>query len=720
MIATSLRRLFDVCISAVLICLLALVLGSRGAEAGLPMVNEVSKQPLMVQVDRLMRALAFVGHPISDADRAQIEAAAQEPDAVAILKIQEVLDRHTLVGVEIDPIRKVTVVPASATAENLVKNGWTTFLVKVHNPTSITDTIDVDSPEAAMPYDFSRMQVERSVYEDQSTDVFLEKHFHTGTTWGTWGGGYPYKEPPQPEQGDLWPPHGDLSFVPTKDRWAAVSLFQEATLSKNLSGLPLEYLVLQIYSRDEGSRSMTLSFNVGSLRSSATEPATGHVAPEPAPRQDVRVYIPGNPGFRGETTLNFTIQRAVPVTLQILDENGTPTGARFTIRDKLGRVYPYRSKRYVPDLFFQNHIYRDNGETVELPPGEYTVDVARGPQYLKQQRVITVRADQPSTERFELKRWINPRALGFVSLDKHVHTAGCLHYNDPTYGIEPKDMLRYAVGEDLDIADILIWGPNWYFQKAKYFTGHPDPVSTANNVVTHNIEVSQFPSSAGGHTDGHGMKDIDYPGTKRIMEWPSYTLPVLKWMKSQGALAGYTHGGFGLDVQTTQLPNYITPPMDSVGANEYIMTVTLGVVDTIGVGNTNFISELNIWYHTLNAGFRTQIAGETDWPCINGENIGRGRSYAKIEGAATATPSKITPADARFSPSGEGRRACCRPGRADRRDTSSQGPLPARQAAPRRSRLRWRRPRRARRPPDLASCRRSQSFPRSRRTPARH
>jgi hypothetical protein len=39
----------------------------------------------------------------------------------------------------------------------LSADGWTTFLVKVHNPTGITETIDVDSPEAAMPYDFSRM-----------------------------------------------------------------------------------------------------------------------------------------------------------------------------------------------------------------------------------------------------------------------------------------------------------------------------------------------------------------------------------------------------------------------------------------------------------------------------------------------------------------------------------------------------------------------------------
>jgi hypothetical protein len=588
-----------------------------------PIVTGIAKQPLMVHVDSLLQALSFVGRPISDSDRTSLYAAAQQlPDDKAVVSIQQILDRYALVRLEVDPLRKVTVIPMTGSVETLTKNGWTTFLVKVHNQARVTDPVDVDSPEAAMPYDVSRMEVERSVYDDQFTDVMLERVFQLGVTWGTWGGGYPYKPPPQPEQGDVWPAHGDLSSVPTKNRWAAVSLFHGATLSKNLSGFPLEYLILQVYSRDDGQKTMTISFNVGALRSSGT----GSVP-----------YTAGSPGLRGETALTFNVESAVPVTLNVLDENNEPTAASFTIRDKVGRVYPYRTKRYVPDMFFQNQIYRYDGETVDLPPGEYTFQVARGPQYEKQTRQVTV-TDKPLIEKFVLKRWINPRALGYVSLDKHVHTAGCLHYNDPAYGIEPKDMLRYATGEDLDIADILIWGPNWYYQKAKYFTGQPDPVSTPNNVVTHNLEVSQFPSSAGGHTSGHGMKDIDYPGTKKIQDWPSYTLPVLKWMQSQGALSSYTHSGFGLDVQSTELPNYITPPMDSIGANEYIMTVAHGAVDVLGVGNTNFISELNIWYHTLNAGFRTQIGGETDWPCINGENIGRGRSYAKVTSAGPAAP----------------------------------------------------------------------------------
>jgi hypothetical protein len=48
--------------------------------------------------------------------------------------------------------------------------------------------------------------------------------------------------------------------------------------------------------------------------------------------------------------------------------------------------------------------------------------------------------------------------------------------------------------------------------------------------------------------------------------------------------------------------------------------------------DTPYTYELNIWYHTLNAGFRTRISGETDFPCIYGEKVGLGRSYVKLDG----------------------------------------------------------------------------------------
>jgi hypothetical protein len=44
---------------------------------------------------------------------------------------------------------------------------------------------------------------------------------------------------------------------------------------------------------------------------------------------------------------------------------------------------------------------------------------------------------------------------------------------------------------------------------------------------------------------------------------------------------------------------------------------------------------LNIWYHTLNVGFRTRVSGETDFPCITDSRVGQGRVYAKVDGELT-------------------------------------------------------------------------------------
>ena len=55
-------------------------------------------------------------------------------------------------------------------------------------------------------------------------------------------------------------------------------------------------------------------------------------------------------------------------------------------------------------------------------------------------------------------------------------------------------------------------------------------------------------------------------------------------------------------------------------------------VDFISTVDTPYASELNIWYHTLNVGFRTRIGGETDFPCVSGDRVGMGRSYVKLDG----------------------------------------------------------------------------------------
>ena len=59
---------------------------------------------------------------------------------------------------------------------------------------------------------------------------------------------------------------------------------------------------------------------------------------------------------------------------------------------------------------------------------------------------------------------------GWYSGDHHIHAAGCAHYESPTEGVTPEDMMRHVLGEDLNVGCCLSWGPCWYHQKT-YFDG---------------------------------------------------------------------------------------------------------------------------------------------------------------------------------------------------------------------------------------------------------
>jgi hypothetical protein len=98
-------------------------------------------------------------------------------------------------------------------------------------------------------------------------------------------------------------------------------------------------------------------------------------------------------------------------------------------------------------------------------------------------------------------------------------------------------------------------------------------------------------------------------------------------------------------VYARELPNYTVPSYDGIGANEYIVDVTHQVpgrdgklapaVDFMSMVDTPSVWELNMWYQTLNVGFRTRISGETDFPCIYGKRVGLGRSYVKLDNRLT-------------------------------------------------------------------------------------
>jgi len=536
-----------------------------------PVVSNLDAQPLAALARRIFEATDFLGDPFSD-DKKKAFAEALASKEDASEKIQAVLDERVLLVVTINPEMRVKVAPGPAKRQ-LIQNGWSNFLVKIVNEAGVTPPLNVKSPQAAR--------------------VFA-------------GEGH------KPV---------DTDRLPQNERWLDLDFFTRQPMQAKLSGLGADYMLINLYSRDAGKRDARFSFDIGQGT------------------QDL--------GFRSDCDILFDCLPAREITLRVKDDKGQPCMAGFMIYDKAGRVYPAQAKRLAPDFWFHPQVYREDGESVQLPDGNYTVEFRRGPESLTETRQITVNPELKELS-FQVKRWIDPAAFGWISGDHHIHAAGCRHYSNPSEGVHATDMARHCRGEDLRIGANLTWGPCFEYQR-QFFTGKEDVNSRWPYLLRYDVEVSGFGSHVSGHLCLLGLKEQIYPGENKDAgwntHWPTLGLNTLKWAKQQGAVCGPAHSGSGLGVAETLIPNYAIPPMDGIGANEAIVDVThelpgpdgklVPALDFMSTIDTSPVSELNFWYHVLNAGYRLKVSGETDFPCVYGERVGMGRSYVKLKGQYT-------------------------------------------------------------------------------------
>ena len=581
-----------------------LALPAFGRADELPIVGDVDGQPLAANVERLTKALEFLGAPLTD------KALAAALDADAAAAIQKALDRHVLLHVGINPESRVKVTrgPAKAVIQQAV---YTPTIVKVVNDSPVKAALNPTSPQAGPVY--GGVGVNRA---DRNT---MKRFLH-------------------------------------------LEMFTAKPMTPNLSGLKVEYAILLVYSAEAGKREATIGFDVGQGT------------------QDL--------GFRGEVPVLFDVKPGVPVRVRVRDVDGKPTVARLTFRDTAGHVYPPQAKRLAPDLFFQQQVYRADGGTVLLPPGEVTLEAGRGPEYRLVRQAVRVPASGEGEVSVKLDRWINPADWGYYSGDHHIHAAGCAHYTSPTEGVHPPDMFLHVKGEALNVGCCLTWGPCYEYQR-QFFQAGPNKLTEPFTVLKYDVEVSGFGSQALGHVCLLNLRDQTYPGSDgtKTKGWPTWTTPLMRWAKEQGAVTGYAHSANGLQVNSveaarrllakhdadhdgrlshaeaeaallpepfadadsdtdgllngeelaasnrraaTRLPNLAIPEMNGIGAQEVCVTTAMRVCDFISAMDTQRVPEWNCWYHIMNCGFPLKVSGETDFPCISGSRVGQGRVYVHL------------------------------------------------------------------------------------------
>ncbi|HKZ38388.1 MAG TPA: hypothetical protein VJ184_12100, partial [Chryseolinea sp.] len=182
--------------------------------------GSVEPQPLLAQAIRLKEALSFLGSSLSPEDEKRLmDLQRQLLTSETPKVIQNILDPYCLAMITINPESRVHVTRGPATAK-LNQNGWSTFLVKVNNDAGVTAQLQVESPNAATP-----------LYPSSFAPRVAEKR--------------------------------KLSPGQVANRFLEIQLYRNRPLLPNLSGLKLEYAVLQIYSKDAGQREAEIGFNVG-------------------------------------------------------------------------------------------------------------------------------------------------------------------------------------------------------------------------------------------------------------------------------------------------------------------------------------------------------------------------------------------------------------------------------------------------------------------------
>jgi hypothetical protein len=198
-------------------------LSSAGAE--LPMVDvretKAVRQHLEENVAQIERALADLGYPIAEGDRALLEATASHSDDDALSAIQEVLDRYTLLMVHIDDEAWFKVTPASPdpNSRRLKQKQWKTYLVKVNNEGRFTSPLEVGSPQA--------LSIESGdIARNQSSACQADE--------------------PHP-----W------------SKWFLLRLYKGSSGEAKLSGRELDYFILQLCSLDAGTRAAEMVFYLG-------------------------------------------------------------------------------------------------------------------------------------------------------------------------------------------------------------------------------------------------------------------------------------------------------------------------------------------------------------------------------------------------------------------------------------------------------------------------
>ena len=337
----------------------------------------------------------------------------------------------------------------------------------------------------------------------------------------------------------------------------------------------------------------------------------GYVSNEFGNTQLWHVTVPGGKRTR---VIARTKRYHTPVgrlILTVTDSARRVIPARISVRGPDGRFFaPDNAWRHSDEAIvrdaqaFEYGYWHSRGaDTLVLPPGAYTVQVWKGPDWRTISRPAVVKTDSVARARFVLSPVSRLQSQGWFSGDVHVH----MNYGG-TYRNTPANLAQQARAEGLSIVQNLIVNKEQRVPDIAYWRPGGAPLLASPDVLIANGQ--EFHTGLWGHSAQLGLREnlilpdyAAYPGTAMASLFPT-NAAVFDMARAQGAINGYVH------------PFDFVPEFDQITGGipyELPVDVALGKVDYLEVmGYSDPRITSDVWYRLLNCGFRVPAAGGTD------------------------------------------------------------------------------------------------------------
>ena len=297
--------------------------------------------------------------------------------------------------------------------------------------------------------------------------------------------------------------------------------------------------------------------------------------------------------------------------------------ARFYLRGADGKSYAPQTAyaRVAGRSSHRDFFHAEDKFTVDLPPGEATLEVAKGLEYIPQSKKVVIRQDEVSNVTIDLERLASMNAAGWWSASDHVHMnyAGNLHNT-------PENLMMMARAEDLDVVGEKVCNKDHRIFDHQYFTGKPHPLTNSEQILTFGEE---YRPPFYGHINFINLTKhllspftTGYEGSAIESLYPSNTDMFLAGRK-QGAIAGYVHPWSNDPVKSTYGVARGFPVDLALGTFEYLELHTSA---------GHFTNTAIVWHRALNCGFKiTASAGEDSILGLHSTPIiGSSRLYAYV------------------------------------------------------------------------------------------